>query len=197
MHFCIAVITDEFPTDDVIGKVLEPYYEETFFSKFGYDREEIPEDIERPLFMWDWWQVGGRYGGLLKLKCDIESDEYRWPFYAKQPRAGRLFRSAMLETMGKEAKDRTFDYPEDKYRNYLGYRDGYILVDGCKISDCIDFVKTVTEHGYAFVDKDGTAFCRSPWNGTTFIDDEQYEDKVRSAAEKLTDGYICYVDIHD
>ena len=72
MHYCIAVITDQFPTDETLGQKLAPYDENAFYSQFE-DGEEIEEEInkaQRPLFMWDYWQVGGRYGGQLKLKID-------------------------------------------------------------------------------------------------------------------------------
>lgn len=203
MHFCIAVITDQFPTDDVLGQKLAPYDENAFYSQFE-DREEIEEEIDkaqRPLFMWDYWQIGGRYGGQLKLKIDEKDPEYQWRCYIKEPRAGRLYRSKMIETHfnSKDAYgNRLFrNMEEDTYR-YLGYDDGYIRVDGCRIRDAIDFENTVID-SFGFIGKDGTVYLREYWDGNDWIEieDEEYEEKVRSAIQGIEDCYACFVDIHD
>ena len=197
MHYCFVVITKEFPTDDVLSEALAPFNEDAFYEK----REDNPEE-EHPVFLWDYWQVGGRYGGKLKLKIDYDDEEYRWMFYAKigEPRAGRLFRSKMCETLDslQKQKERMFFTPiEDDYRGYLGSNDGYIRVDGCKVKDVIDFEETVVNNGYGFVGKDGEAFAKETWNGHDFIKDEHYEEKVREAIKDVQDCYVTYVDCHD
>ena len=198
MHYCFVVITKEFPTDDVLSKALNPFNEEKFYEKFE-DVDEIPAE-EYPVFTWDWWQVGGRYGGNLKLKIDFEDEEYRWQFYAKkdETRAGRLFRSKMCETLDSLQKGRMLFTPiEDDYRGYLGSRDGYIRVDGCKVKDVIDFEETVINHGFGFIGKDGEIYARESWNGHDFIKDEHYEEKVKEAIKDVQDCYVTYVDCHD
>lgn len=60
MHYCCLVITREFPSDQVLGKALEPYNEDLFYEN-KYDGRAYPE------FMWDWWKVGGRYTGQFKV----------------------------------------------------------------------------------------------------------------------------------
>ena len=190
MHYCIAVITDKFPSDEVLEEKLAPFSEDEFYTKYRYAKE-IPEDVYPP-FTWDWWQVGGRYHGLLKLKAEDEDEEYNWKFYAKEPRAGRLYRSKMLETNFNDWKNRE----EDVY-GYLGLYDSYIRVDGCKIKDVIDFEETILNHGFGFIGKDGQAFSREHWNGHNFIKDDQYEQKVKDAIKDIDDCYVCYIDIHD
>ena len=94
MHACICVIADGFPSQKVIEKKMEPYYE--------YREEEANESV--PLFRWDSWEIGGRYCGRIKLKINHEDERYRWGFYTKDPRAGRLYRSSFLEVALKQER---------------------------------------------------------------------------------------------
>lgn len=198
MHYCIVVITKEFPTDDVLYKALSPFNEDDFYDKFE-DSDEIPRE-EYPAFLWDWYQVGGRYGGVLKLKIDYENEEYGWNYYAKKDatRAGRLFRSNMCEEIDMLNKKAPYFIPtEDKYREYMGSIDGYIRVDGCKVKDAIDFEETVTNNSFGFIGKDGEAYARDSWDGHDCIKDEQYEEKVKEAIKDVQDCYVTYVDCHE
>ena len=194
MHYCIIVITDEFPTNEVLEKKLEPYNESDYFEL----EDEGAFNKECPLFMWDWWQVGGRYGGILKLKVDKEDEDYyRWNFYSKEPRAGRLFRSMFIEECQNRKKDRIHFYEEDYYW-YMGMRDGFLYVDSCRIKDVIDFEDTIVNHGFGFIGVNDEAYVRSYWNGEVFIEDDQYEEKVRKAIKDINpEYYVTYVDIHD
>ena len=194
MHYCIAIITEQFPTDDVLEKVLAPFNSESLYENCKEDEDPA----EYPQFTWDWWQVGGRYDGLLKLKIDREDEEYRWDFYAKEPRAGRLYRSKLCENHLNKTDSYGFRYiREEDYYHYMGMRAGYIRVDGCKVKDVIDFADTISNHGWGFIGRDGTAYSREHWDGKNFVKDEQYEEKVKSAIANVEDCYVCYVDIHD
>ena len=197
MHYCIAIITDQFPSDEVIQKMLAPFNEESFFKQFE-DVDEIPED-KYPQFTWDWWQIGGRYCGKIKMKIDETDTEYDWGYYSKQPRAGRLYRSQIFEkhfnSLDSDGHVSFRNREEDAYP-YFGYREGYIRVDGCKIKDIIDFDDTVTVC-WGFIGKDGTAYSRTRWNGKDFIKDENFERKVMKATADVNDCYLCFVDVHD
>ena len=145
MHYCIALITKEFPSDEVIQKKLAPYNWDTCFNKYE-EYEEIPKETSWPRFTWDWYVIGGRYGGLIKLKISEENkDVYEWDYYS-QPRAGRLFRSHFIEECyrGKVG----YHFREEDYFSYMGSNEGYILVDGCKICDMVDFEKTILNLRY-------------------------------------------------
>lgn len=194
MHFCITVITEQFPTDDVLEKKLAPFNDDVYYGKF-HDDEEPPEDVVRPQFLWDWWEVGGRFGGLLKLRVNNEDEEYNWMFVAKEPMAGRLFRSNMLEHINNEK--RWFFRDEERAYLYIGRRDGYIRVDGCKVKDAIDLEDTVVNHGWGFIGRNGEAYSRKYWTGEEYVNDDLYEEKVRAALKGTEDCYVCYVDIHD
>lgn len=187
MHFCFAVITKEFPTDEVIREKIDPYYEDRY-----YDVDEDEERPKRPIFLWDWFQVGGRYGGKIKLRMNDNDETYKWKYYAKEPRAGRLFRSMLLEEAGRSVRFFTEEY----YHPYLGSRDGYIRVDGCKVSDVIDFEETAID-SFGFIGKNGEVYCRRSFDGDEWVDDLKYDDEVRAAIEDVQDCYLTFVDIHD
>lgn len=98
MHYCCFVFTEEFPTDDVLYNVLEPFNEEKF-----YGNEE--ENKEYPEFMWDWFKVGGRYSAELKLEVRKNDENYRWEFFENNPRNNRLFRSQLIDMIEKFKKN--------------------------------------------------------------------------------------------
>lgn len=188
MHYCILVITKEFPTDEVIWKVMEPYSEEDFYDEDGDAKSEV-----YPQFLWDFYRLGGRYCGKIKLRINKEDETYNWGFYAKDNRSSCLFRSMLLENC---VSKKIICFEEDYYP-YIGYEDGYIRVDGAKIKDIIDFEDLALNHNWGFIGKDGEAYSRSYWNGNDFVDDEHYEDHVKSAIQDVDDCYACIIDIHD
>lgn len=191
VHYCLMLLTNEFPTNTVIEKALEPYNSETWWRKY----EETNDDSNRPLFTWDWWQVGGRYNGVLKLKMDREDEtnDYRWMFFAREPRAGRLYRSYLLERMCELEKP---IFGEDQYLRSMGAREGYIYVDGGKIADMLNFADEYTSCCYA-IDQDGNAYAREYWNGSSWVDDPVFEDKIKAVCENKADGYVVFIDLHD
>lgn len=195
MHTCYLIITEEFPTNDVINEKIRPYNEDEFYARF---EGEIHDDVKRPDFLWDYWVVGGRYGGLIKLKIDKDDEEYRWMFYEKEPRAGRLFRSAMCETLDKgKTGGLMFHLAEDEYRGYMGSDEGFIRVDGCKVKDVVDFEKTIIETGYGVIGKNGEVITREYWDGKHFSDNEKYEEQLREITKDVQDCYITVIDTHD
>ena len=191
MHYCLMLLTNDFPTDAVIEKALEPYNSETWWKKY----DETKDDSDHPLFTWDYWQVGGRYNGKLKLRYDHNDDssEYRWMFMALEPRVGRLYRSYLLETVHKLNRP---IFIEDDYLNSVGARDGYVYVDGGKIADMLNFADEYSRC-YCAIDADGSAYARERWDGNNWIDDTEFEDKIKAVCENKTDGYVVFIDIHD
>lgn len=191
MHYCVLVYTKEFPSNNVIEKALEPYR----YKGGGYEDGE-----QRPLFTWDWWQVGGRYCG--KFKLDISDSEHKEKYrileYTPRRRSGTLFRSAYLEqtTYGfcEFGRDKT---PEDEALQYCGMRDGYIYVDGARAND-IKNLTDVADNCWAVIDTDGSAIASEHWDGASWKDDDQFVDKAMAIATKnKADTYVTVVDIHD
>lgn len=64
MHYCLLLITREMPSENRISEILKPYDEENL------ECDETGEIISFPIFTYDWWEIGGRYSGKLKLKID-------------------------------------------------------------------------------------------------------------------------------
>jgi len=189
MHYCVAIITEDFPTNEVLEKKLAPYKAENFYKD---DEEEETELKERPFpdILWDWWTVGGRYCGLIRLKVDEENDFYKWGYYTKDLRSKSLFRSDLLDNIN-ENRRTLYIFDEDYVYGYFGKRYGYLHVDGARIRDIIDFEDTITEHGYVFLGTNGETFVRD-------TDDEQkYKDDVLNAVKGLEDCYLTFVDIHE
>ena len=197
MHFSCFLFTEKLPSDEDIDRILKPYNDENFYSKYEEDEEgkkDIPPE-DYPEFMWDWWQVGGRYSGLLKLKVDRDAeDEYRWGFYT-EPRAGRLFRSSTLEELLSHS-ERKWLYDEHYHMRHMGYNDGWLYVDGARIRDLINR-DTLMYHCCCFVDPDGAAYARESWDGDTFVESKHFDEVLRKTIEKYPDHYITVIDIHD
>lgn len=64
MHCCLLLITREMPSENRIAEILKPYDEENL------ECDETGEIIFFPIFTYDWWEIGSRYSGKLKLKID-------------------------------------------------------------------------------------------------------------------------------
>jgi len=194
MHYCIHVLTKEFPTEAMLEDIMAPYNENDYYRQ-AYDEEgNERDDIERPDILWDFWLIGGRYNGKIKLKVDEKDDKYKWQYITSyaDPRNGRLFWCAMLSTIKEYAPRYTLC--EENCFNYLGYRDGYLRVDGAKISDTCNISELSC---YAFINPDGTLCVREKWDGSNCIEDPDFDIKYRQAVDDNSDGYLTVIDIHD
>lgn len=191
MHYCVFVYTKEFPSDNVIEKVLKPYR----YKEGGYEDGE-----KRPLFTWDWWQVGGRYGGKFKLDItdSARKEKYKILEYTRYRRSGTIFRSAYLEKTTYGFDEFCRDKLEEVYAiQYCGMRDGYIYVDGAWAND-IKNLMDEADNCWAVIDTDGAAIAREHWNGTEWKDDDQFADKAMAIATKnKADTFVTVVDILD
>lgn len=188
MHYCCMVFTKEFPTQTVLDKVLKPFNSEALYDQ--------PEDSRvYPAFTWDWWQVGGRYAGNFQLKIEEESEKYRWQFYERNPRNGRLFRSMLLDEMGKLAKNTPFSFfREEEWFGTMGSWDGFIRVDG---AFCEDIANLQDSSCYCAVDCNGNAFSRSSWDGHEWKENADFENQLAKIKSECSDCYVCIVDLHD
>lgn len=105
MHYCIHLLTKQLPTEKEIEKIMEPY---SWDSIDDEDTDDEKKKIEYPVFTWDWYQIGGRYSACLKLKVDGEDSEnrehYNWGYLENNPRNERLFHSALLSELKRNAK---------------------------------------------------------------------------------------------
>lgn len=170
MHYKCLLITSEFPTKEVISDALAPF------------REEI-EDNDKP-FTWDWYQIGGRYNGSLKLKVNIEDKKYNWGRRDRDERNGRVFWSYLLTQM-KGFANESILFSEEDYFSSMGTRDGYLYVDGALIADILNFNEMEC---YCCIDKFGGAFA---------VTDEDFDIKLKAVIEESSDCYATVIDLHD
>lgn len=189
MHYCALLVTNELPNDNKIAEIMDKYNSENL----EYDEKSDKLIGEYPVFTWDWYQIGGRYAGSLKLKVDMGDDKYRWGFYSREPREGKLFHSYILREMKRFANN-SFMYSEEKYFSSMGFQDDFLYVDGA-LSD--DLLNLETLDCYICIDSDGLAIARESWNGTTFVKDINYDEKFHKILNSCTGKYITVLDIHD
>lgn len=186
MHYCCLVITKEFPTDEVLERVLTPFSEDVFYRQ--------PEESRvYPTIMWGRWQIGGRYSGQFKLNVNRNDQKYQWGFYTKEPRNGRLFRSHRLNEIRKLSK-KTFVYREEDYFSNMGFNEGFLYIDGGLVSDIKNFNDVCCD---CCIDKSGNAFSKEYWNGNDFIQNSNFDQQLAYVIADSRDCYACIIDICD
>lgn len=192
MHYCLILFTSDFPTKEKIEEIMSPYDE----GNAQYDDVTETRIGEPPMFEWDWYQIGGRYSGQLKLKVDEANETYDWRYVAKQPRNGRLFWSYLLTKIEERYKNTRdyFMYSEENYFTSMGYRDGYLYVDGAKASDVLNLEDLGC---YTFIGSDGNAYTRQHWNGKELIENKDFDERFKSELDKSKDMYVTVIDYHD
>lgn len=188
MHYSCLVITRDFPTVEDLGEILRPFSEDEIYA--------APEGTRAyPVFSWDYYVIGGRYAGNMKLRADVSDEKYKWLYFLDKPRNNRLFHSFLLYKMVSYATKAKMPFSccEEDYFTSLGLNDGYIRVDGCKISDMLNFDEISC---YYCLDADGNAIGRSSWDGDQWNDDPDFEAKLSAIKQASKDYYACIVDLH-
>lgn len=185
MHYCLMLFTKEFPTKEKIDNMMKKY---TWGNNHSENHDEYPQ------FTYDWYQIGGRYNGNIKLKFVLEDEKYRWQYYAREPRNGRLFWSFLLNDMQQHMKNLLYD--EGEYLCSMGANDGFLYVDGAWIVDIINFEE---QDCYTFMTNEGEAYSREWWNGDDFISNDDFEEKLKAAKDKVQeeDQFVTIIDYHD
>lgn len=167
MHFKGHIITKKIPTQEEIEKILEPYY---------YDQNNV--------FDWDWYQIGGRFGGKIKINFDPESNEDDW--YSFRDRNYKYFICGMLDDLKETVKF----YDELNYLKYMGLRENVLYVDGAYYKDMINFE---IDDCYVVIDED-KLYVRETWDGDNWVQDVNFDDKVKKI--DLTNKFITIIDFH-
>ena len=178
MHYCCLVITNEFPADEILEKVLFPFRDGT---------------ENNPPFTWDWYEVGGRYNGMLKLKIDDTDKKYCWRTrYRDNPRNGRLFRSFLL-TQIETLSDSSSVYFEDEYFPSMGSREKFLFVDAGYIPDLLNFESIDC---FCVIDKNGNAYSRERRKGKGVEENDKFCDQLKTVKDSSKDCFACIVDLH-
>lgn len=188
MHYCALLITKRLPSEEDIKRIMSPYDERNF--EYNEDGSMINE---RPIFQCDYYMIGGRYNGQLKLKIDRDDDKYEWRFAAIKPRNGRLFWSYLLNFI-KENTTYPFVNEEDYYGS-MGARDDFLYVDGGHIKDLLNFVDVQC---YICIDAvNDNVIARETFDGDKFVLDENFDKKLDEIKKNSMDYFATVLDIHD
>lgn len=91
------------------------------------------------------------------------------------------------------AKD-SFMFAEEDYYRSMGLRDDFLYVDGGRISDLLNFNEVEC---YICIDKDGNAIARETWDGSSFVTDEKFDEKLAEIKKQSFDCFATILDIHD
>lgn len=188
MHYCVLLITEKLPSEREISRIMQPYC----YDNVKYDEETDELITPYPVFTWDWYQIGGRYAGELKLKVDDNDKEYEWNYYVRECRNKRLFYSSLLSKMQELSKGQL--YSEEKYFSYMGWRDYFLYVDGARVDDLLNFDDV---NCFICIDSDGNAIARQSWDGHTFVKDEKFDDKLAEIKKNSKGMFATILDIHD
>lgn len=172
MHYKGHIITKEIPSEENLKNILEKYY-----YKDGKDKDK---------FEYDYYIVGGRYGGRIKINFDVDKTEERCFMF--QNRNYKYFISNCLDKMKKYIPY----FEELDYLRYMGLIDDVLYVDGGYYNDTIDF--DITEC-FTVIDDDENLYVREYWNGNDWIENEHFDDDVRQI--DLTNKFITIIDFHD
>ena len=186
MHYCLMLFTKDCPSKNDIDNIMQKYNYDNVYS-------DDEKEIEYPQFTYDWYEIGGRYNGDIKLKVDKENEIYKWQYFVRKKRNGRLFWSYLLSEM-EEFSKKSFMYNEENYFCSMGFRDGFLYVDGAKISDILNYEDLDC---YTFIGIDGEAYSREWWNGKDFIQNEDFEERLMNEKEKSKDLFITIIDYHN
>lgn len=182
MHYCCLVFTETIPDKNKLDEIMNPFNDDKVYF------DENGDELEKPnykSFSWDWYEVGGRYNARIKMKLN-ESYKYL---------DERLNREYLSMVVSGYMKGSPFPFDEQECYSALGYLDGYLRVDGCKIKDILNIDDI---QGFCLVSDSGDSSSREFYDGENFIDTEkQYEQKRVEMLEKYKDGFLTIVDIHD
>lgn len=182
MHYCLLLITEEIPSEDRISEILQPYNEENL------ECDKSGEAIPFPIFTYDWWEIGGRYSGKLKLKIDNNDEKYGWEYISDRNK--KLFHSKLLTDLQKSKKILF----ENIYYRSMGSRDGFLYVDGARIDDLINFDEIDC---FICIDSEENVIARETWNGHTFLKDEDFDRKLAEIKKKSKGMFATILDIHN
>ena len=172
MHYKGHIITKKIPTTQQLAKILSKYRD-------GSETEQI--------FNWDWYAIGGRYGGKINIHFDPNENEDNWYLGSRHKRNYKYFIIAILEDIEKEVKY----YDELEYLQYMGLNDKILHVDGGYFKDTIDFDIT---NCFLVVDDNEEIYIREAWDGNNWIEDKDFDNKVKGI--DLKDKFITVIDFH-
>lgn len=182
MHYCFLYFSKEMPTREKIREVMAPYNYENYYES----REVQP-------FYYDYFVIGGRYGGKLKLKVEKDNETYRWEFTGR--REGRLFYNSLIKKLMEVKELGSGFYIEDGCYDYFGYRDGFLYVDGAPLKDLINLDELSC---YGYIGINGELHTREIWKDKEkeFVKVEHFDEDLELYIKHHMDCFVTVLDIH-
>lgn len=170
MHYCIYLFTKKLPDDEEIRRIMYPF------------NDDNDEKWEQP-FHWDWYVIGGRYGGMIHAKVSsIQKSDLGLGY-------------SLLGVNKKEVRSRLFDTMPDSELNseYMLY--DYIIEDDCSIRVDGAYINKITNdvrsRGYVFVTEDGRCTTRDDAGSSA------YDKLLSTVFNDYKEGFLTILDAHD
>lgn len=184
MHYKLLVFTRELPTNEEIEDLMMPYNEEIFWNNFDDEGHflGVGKQPERPVFTWDWYQIGGRYSGQITAEVSTIDD------------LGIQIRNINRKEVISRLFER-YEFEHDCY-GYIRVGERCIKCDGAYVPK----IKNDNAFGcYAFIGMDGKARARETWNGNDFIPDREFEYWLDISRKVALDenAFVTVIDFHD
>lgn len=175
MHCKILLFTEKLPSEEEISKKLDPFWE----MKEGHE-----------CFDWDWWMIGGRYCGAIKSEVDIFDYIDGQKFTRCENINNKLIISDILNDL-KEYEGG--DIAEWSYFNYFLDENDCFKCDGA-------YVKNIQNENafncFGFIDLDGKGHARERWEGEKWVEDPDFDEKLRKERLRAMENFVTVIDIH-
>ncbi len=170
MHYKGHLITNELPTNDTIQKILGKYSE---------------SEPSLKIFEYDWYDVGGRFAGKIKIKFNPEKNEDN--YFLFRHRNNKYFISDLINSLD----NNSLKYDELDFLKYMGLNDNILYVDGGYYKDMINFK---LDDCYVVI-TENEAIPREVWTGDDWIANNNFDKKISKLS--LDDKFITIIDFHN
>lgn len=213
-HYVVGVVTEEKPSYEYLEDILEPYnenrvVEHTISKQELIDREresirsfENGDVVSRynPNSKWDWWTIGGRWGGLITNKDGEQVDDclisdMRNLYDEDVAKKSRRFWELYVEGQEPQNSDEEDElkhafYKKEYYTGYYQTKENYAQ---CQATFSL----------YAYIDVDGEWHAKGEMGWFGFSDQaknaemlwvNEFSKMLKEAGEK---GYwLTIIDCH-
>jgi hypothetical protein len=188
MHYKIGLITEFKPSENEIAKIMEPYN----YEKSGHRKKP---------FTWDYWVIGGSYGGILHHVIDAKNKTvfggqamYAFDSILDNITVGLI--NSIQKSNYNRAHGVPYISPYDVCQLIMDDDGEFIRCDGAYIKTIGNLDKLTV---YGLIDINGDAIVKERWNRKDWDDTEGYAERCKEilAEAKEKNQYLTILDIHD
>lgn len=221
-------VPDNLPIVEIPLKQLYPTFREYMEDYCGYKYDEEMQDYgdwENPNAKWDWWQIGGRWAGLLyvPLSCEGVIGEKSWGWGNENPYKSEYRSLSRVDSA--RIKDLIFPNHQKKYNKAKRFWELYIEGQEPITAEDKELIEWVlyrkeyfintykdketyaeseaTFNTYAVIDKDGEWHAKGEMGywGCSSEEEGQVVNFIKGYKEKVFDNaedddWITIVDCH-